>query len=111
MLRFETEKALNNESAELERQQKKMPAAIKKDANINKESVEHSIIIDEKIALVKSQTTERITLRLPSDVHNSIKILGKFEDNSLNGIITKACMEYIAKQENQEKIKIFNKIL
>lgn len=55
MPRFETVKALNNESTELERQQKEMPAATKKkEANINKETVQYPIITDEKIiTLVK----------------------------------------------------------
>ena len=109
MTRFETGKALHTEATELERQQKEMLAKTKeKEKEMQSNTIQQEEIKPE-IVLVEPQNTERITLRLPKSIHDSMKLIGRFEDKSLNAMITKACLELIGKAENQEKIKKYNK--
>lgn len=111
MARFNTGQALNSMS-ELEKQQKEMLEANKRKNEIfQNQSSMVKTIENEKIELVKPTAKERITLRLPEEVHNSMKLIGKFEDKSLNAIIVQACYEFLAKTENQEKIKKYNKLI
>lgn len=109
MPRFDTGKALNIESSELEKQQKEMLAKTKeREKQVTPTQPE---INPQSIILVAPQSTERITLRLPKNIHDSMKLIARFEDKSLNALITQACLEFIAKDENQEKIKKYQKII
>ena len=97
MPRFNTN--FKDESEELEKQQKEMLSQNKEEINVR------------DIELLKDNECHRLTLRLPKDVFNSMKLRGKFEDLSVTAIINKACIEYLAKDENQTKIKKYNKLL
>ncbi|MBQ7277356.1 MAG: hypothetical protein IJS58_08950 [Bacilli bacterium] len=97
MPRFNTN--FKDESEELEKQQKEMLSQNKEEINVR------------DIELLKDNECHRLTLRLPKDVFNSMKLIGKFEDLSVTAIINKACIEYLAKDENQTKIKKYNKLL
>ena len=110
MPRFDTGKALNIGASELEKQQREMLAKTK-ERNQQTEIVEKPEITSPRIVLVEPQSTERITLRLPKNIHESMKLIARFEDKSLNTLITQACLEFIGKEDNQEKIKKYQKIL
>lgn len=110
MARFDTGKALNTGATELEKQQKEMLARAKA-RDMQSSILTQSEINPQSIVLVKPQSTERITLRLPKNIHDSMKLIGRFEDKSLNAMITQACLEFLAKDENQEKIIKYQKII
>ena len=97
MSRFELGKKLNSS---LEDQQKEMLSRSK----------ESKPSLEEDLVLVNIKQTERITLRLPKELHTSLKILAKFGDESLNSLIVNACIEFVGKDKNQEFIKKFNKL-
>lgn len=91
------------ETEELEKQQKEM---------LSQSKVEKKEEVDVRdIELLKDNECHRLTLRLPKDVFNSMKLISKFEDLSVTAIINKACIEYLAKEENQTKIKKYNKLI
>lgn len=87
------------ETEELEKQQKEMLSQSKVEVDVK------------DIELLKDNECHRLTLRLPKDVFNSMKLISKFEDLSVTSIINKACLEYLAKDENQAKIKKYNKLM